>query len=424
MFSPQDNLKWTILTAVLGVFLLFIILIKPAFAGSELSPPFTADQTLGELASQCWLDDSVGEFGTLRCESGLWLYNLIPADIVDPQSYLGVVLRNATTGTPCSNNLMTGKWIPAPETPTWCGGGALDTCGVPPFSAPLDSGCEGSSIKFGIEVHYGYTYDERFLDYYFVDYSSWPTLSLTGVSATLIEPEAEIYTIPTPPLLITSNLDTDIIEPIFTIKILDHNDNELYLNQRSSNGKINGYWSYVSVVPGLPDGTYKISGRVFSIDQGILSNWTTEITFIVSAGAGGGGGSSWGDELEEPTYTDPDFGLVGNWFRDVLKYLFMPSTDQMANITILSNKLKAIVPIRYFYDLKEAWDSASKVAAEPPTFSLMTNFGYIKIFDGAGIVNLFGASNWELIKDFSRKFIYLAGLVYLFFRFLRPMFKL
>jgi len=246
---------------------------------------------------------------------------------------------------------------------------------------------------------------------------------IAGISATLIEPEHDrTYLTAIPRVYIESNL-TDVFPPLFTAKISDGDDNQLYSRSGSATSQIGGFWVYDSVTPALPDGNYKISGRVYSIESDEFSDWTTDHTFAIAAPTGGGG-TSWGDELEEPVYVDEDFGLIGNWFRDVLLFLFMPSTDQMGNLNILIGKLKKTVPLRYFFDLKEAWDSASKVTGEPPSFSLDTNFGAVTIFDGNGVKNMFGASNWALVKDFSKNFIYLAGLVYLFFRFLRPMFKL
>lgn len=100
--------------------------------------------------------------------------------------------------------------------------------------------------------------------------------------------------------------------------------------------------------------------------KSLLTNETAVWQFIVS-------NSLIGSPPLAPDFANKDFGLLGNFFRDVLIWLFYPSNLSAQNFQSLSVPLQQKAPFAYFYSIKNSLSLLSSTTT--PTFALSTTTG-------------------------------------------------
>lgn len=74
----------------------------------------------------------------------------------------------------------------------------------------------------------------------------------------------------------------------------------------------------------------------------------------------------------EPDFTDKDFGILGNYFRDVLVWLFYPSNYSIDRFASLKDTLESKSPFGYFLSIKNSLSSLSSSGVE--SFDLSSSF--------------------------------------------------
>lgn len=95
------------------------------------------------------------------------------------------------------------------------------------------------------------------------------------------------------------------------------------------------------------------------------------------ASFGGGASGSWSDVATSSdfNFTNQDFGLLGNYFRDVIVFLFKPSDTSLDRFSDLKDDLADRIPFSYYYGLRNLIASSSiPVASSSLTFDF-SSFG-------------------------------------------------
>jgi hypothetical protein len=85
----------------------------------------------------------------------------------------------------------------------------------------------------------------------------------------------------------------------------------------------------------------------------------------------GGATGSWAEEAPNPNdynFSDQDFGLVGNFFRDVILYLFKPSQENLTRFSDLKATMETKAPFAYFVSTKNSLSGFN--ASAIPAFTL------------------------------------------------------
>jgi len=124
------------------------------------------------------------------------------------------------------------------------------------------------------------------------------------------------------------------------------------------------YWSVI-------DGTYVYRARFIESyygDVATTSEWfyNEGAYWLFEVGAEGGGLPS----MEDYFATTTDFGLLGNMFRDVLLWLFKPSTQVLDYWYSIKDMVANKPPFGYYTLVKNAFDELNSEAT--PAFSLQT----------------------------------------------------
>jgi len=118
----------------------------------------------------------------------------------------------------------------------------------------------------------------------------------------------------------------------------------------------------------FPPGRYKVRAQMTNSS---LSNASTTPSawYYCDNGNylqfGGGSSGSWGSDIatsSDYAWVDQDFGLIGNYFRDVIKYLFYPSDENIQQFNGLSDEFKTKIPFSYYYEIRDTLADTSIVA--------------------------------------------------------------
>jgi len=167
-----------------------------------------------------------------------------------------------------------------------------------------------------------------------------------------IEVEMTFYS---PPDYATSSIDTKYIA-------LPNAQNKGTGNFSDEDNAL--YWSVIN-------GTYVYRARFIESYYGYVietSEWfyNEGAYWLFEVGEEGGGLPS----MEDYFATTTDFGLLGNMFRDVLLWLFKPSTQVLEYWYSIKDMVADKPPFGYYALIKDAFDELSSEAA--PAFSLQT----------------------------------------------------
>jgi len=120
----------------------------------------------------------------------------------------------------------------------------------------------------------------------------------------------------------------------------------------------------------------KISNKIYAIiysdvDYSYINTEAELYDFLITLNSlpcTGGTSGSWGEEPETPSFTDQDFGLIGNYFRDVLVWLLKPQTATMQRFSELKTTMESKAPFAYFFTIKNSLNSLS--SSSTPAFEL------------------------------------------------------
>ena len=153
----------------------------------------------------------------------------------------------------------------------------------------------------------------------------------------------------------------------------------------------NGEWSIVFILQPIVSGNF--SGATSSLYVKLNRTGTAPDINKINAvwnslSYGGIVPTSTAPDINNYGFANQDFGLVGNYFRDVLVFLFVPSPESLQKFSDLKTTLESKAPFAYFFSIRNSLNSLS--ASSSPIFELQDS----GVFDNDIFVSIKNGLIW------------------------------
>jgi len=287
-----------------------------------------------------------------------------------------------------------------PNTGEYEGGGAI-TCGADNFIVPAQVNINMENYANGNGTYDRWFYHEQSgsypndPDYYWTGVRSGGTWTSTPPPPNIgLDYTAPIGDVPADYYYFTGTFSNDGTYNRIETELTRHDP----LNSASSSVNILRTWlpttaatssaafTYASVTE-FSNGHYSYRGRLTNVSTTTWQTLATSDWFYDS-------GAYWivnaGGVLTYPTsseysFTDADFGWLGNMFRDVIVWLFYPSDVSLSRFTDLADEIKDKIPFSYYYEIKDILAAPSITSTST---ALNINLSYLGMSDSVPFFSL------------------------------------
>lgn len=174
-------------------------------------------------------------------------------------------------------------------------------------------------------------------------------------------------------------------------------------------------WQNFTTTKSLSDGNYDFSFFLFNTSNDATTTPSISHYFIVGTSTPFISVAT-NTPPNMPDFTDHDFGLLGNMFRDVIVWLFNPSQNAINFFTEIKDNLMTKSPFGYYTLARNKMTSISLASASSPTLTLVTHLGggtqNMTLFDMSAMASSVGSTSMTLMYNLLKYSAWLGFLAF------------
>ncbi len=119
-------------------------------------------------------------------------------------------------------------------------------------------------------------------------------------------------------------------------------------------------------------------------------------------------------------FTDEDFGLLGNYFRDVIVWAFYPSQTSLNSFLGVRDDLMLKAPFGYYTEAKSIFSDITVFSGDTPSLDVDIDFGNgdepFAVLSFSGLETMIGSGSMTMLRNLMKYALYIFLLFYFYIR--------